>query len=420
MNRERRTRGTSTVDSVLAFKDASLFKDLGNQDLKRISSVMTGRTYAPNTLIFSEGSRGDSLYIITSGRVRVTKKTETGDEKTIAFLDKGDFFGEMALMDGRPRSASVAAVGYVNLLEIHWEDFNALLREDATFAFEILMAMIRSESLRLRQTNDRFTDFAQRGEAARLEIENMRQTIFSLISHELRTPLSVIKTSAEILGSGTIGEEKRRTFLERIDQQCNRLAKLIDDLITLSRIQGRRLDLRMAPFPIASAVQGAVDSLRLVAQEKGITLELSLPKKEAFVYGDEARVRDAVYNLVKNAVRFTKGGGKVSVEVASFIRLHPKKKGKSHPGFIRISVTDTGIGIPKERLDKILDPVQPLNSSSTMEVGGAGIGLSLTRQVVESHGGEIWVESEVGKGSKFSFTLPLERDPMRRPREGVA
>ncbi len=340
---------------------------------------------------------------------------EGGEESTITFLDKGDFFGEMALMDGKPRSASVSSVGYVRLLEIRWEDFNSLLKENAAFAFEILMAMIRSESLRLRRTNDKFTDFAQRGEAARLEIDNMRQTIFSLISHELRTPLSVIKTSAEILGSGTMGEEKRRTFLERIDQQCNRLAKLIDDLITLSQIQSRRLDLKMEPFPIASAVNGAIDSLRLAAEEKGIAIQLSLPTRDTFVYGDEARVRDAIYNLVKNAIRFTEGGGKVSVEAVCDDSQHAGERDGSRPGFVRISVTDTGIGIPKERLAKILDPLQPLDSNSTLEVGGAGIGLSLTKQVVESHGGEMWAESEVGKGSRFSFTLPSVEEPKKKP-----
>lgn len=391
--------------AISSRKKTSLVKGLGPSEITKIASVAKERSYPPHFLIFSEGSQGNSLHMITSGKVRVTKSVGGEIEETIAFLEKGEFFGEMTLLDGGPRSASVTTVGPVTTIEISRDSFKALLKKNSSAALGVLMSVIRSLSLKLRQTTNKFRDFAQRGEVAKSEVESMRQTIFSLISHELRTPLAVIKTSAEALGSRGIDEERRTAFLEKIEKQSNRLAKLIDDLITLSQIQAGRLEFDMTSFRIASAVDGAASSLKEMADEKGIALGLSLSKKIPLVYGDEAKVRDAIYNLLKNAIEFTREGGKVELEVS------PSKRSRLQ--FVRVSVRDTGAGIPQEKLGSIFDPFQQVDSSSTREIGGTGLGLSLTKEIVEAHGGEIWVDSKVGEGSTFTFTLPV-RDRSKR------
>lgn len=227
-------------------------------------------------------------------------------------------------------------------------------------------------------------------------VERMKTAFVSTVSHELRTPLTSIKGFVSTLLSDVDGyydQTTVREFYEIIDQECDRLVRLISDLLNVSRIEaGRALELNPKPIQLAGLIEKVASAQRSYTSKHEIVLEntADLPS----IVADEDKVDQILTNLTNNAIKYSPEGGKVTV------------RGASENGAVKISVLDQGIGIPKEHLAKVFDRFHRVDNRDTREVGGTGIGLFLVKHLVEAHGGEIWVESEVGKGSCFTFTLP--------------
>lgn len=219
-------------------------------------------------------------------------------------------------------------------------------------------------------------------------------------SHELRTPLTAIKGFVDNMIDGLTGplNEKQTRYLTRTKSNVDRLARLINDLLDLSRIEAGRIDLKPTHLPLVTLIKEVAESLRPVADEKLLSLEVSCLDHSVTAWADRDKVTQVLMNLIGNAVKFTPSQGKVTVAV--------QRNGHE---WVQISVADTGPGIPAEEANKIFDMFYQAAEVGQQKPKGTGLGLAISKSLVEMHGGEIWVESEVGRGSLFSFTLPARQ-----------
>jgi signal transduction histidine kinase len=227
------------------------------------------------------------------------------------------------------------------------------------------------------------------------ELDRLKSQLLSTVSHELRTPLASIKGFATTLLRQDVvwGDDTQREFLAIIDQESDRLSELIGNLLDMARVEAGTLRVEPEPTSLRPIVEETVGTFRLMASQYQFQIEM--PRRPPQIMADPRRVRQVLRNLLENAVKYSPAGGPILVAV------------KVHPDAVQIGVADRGIGIQPEHLDRVFDRFYQVDSASTRKVGGSGLGLSICKAVVEAHKGKIWVESQVGMGSSFYFTLPL-------------
>jgi signal transduction histidine kinase len=234
--------------------------------------------------------------------------------------------------------------------------------------------------------------------SAQLEAASRHKSEFlANMSHELRTPLNAVIGFSEVLLQRMFGAltDKQDEYLKDIYASGQHLLSLINDILDLSKIEAGRMELAPAPFHLPTALENAVTLVRERAGRHGITLELDLDPGLGELVGDERKVKQVLLNLLSNAVKFTLEGGRISL------------KAGRRDGAVAISVTDTGIGIAPEDQAAIFEEFRQVGSDETRKQEGTGLGLTLAKKFVELHGGRIWVQSDLGRGSTFTFTLPL-------------
>ncbi len=247
-------------------------------------------------------------------------------------------------------------------------------------------------------------------------LERLKSEFISIVSHELRTPLTAIKNSLEILLSGKTGEVTAQMdkFLNLAKRNVTRLSAIINDLLDLSKIEAGKMDFRFELTNINTPTEFIKNTFDTLAKEKNIEIALDLSKELDLVYIDSQRIEQVLTNLVSNAVKFTPENGKIVVstskitknEVAEtdFFEEKPKNLFKE---YIKISVQDSGIGIAEEDKHKVFDKFQQIENSLSRKVGGTGLGLPIAKQLIETHKGFIWLESEPNHGSTFSIAIPV-------------
>jgi two-component system phosphate regulon sensor histidine kinase PhoR len=229
-------------------------------------------------------------------------------------------------------------------------------------------------------------------------LERVRQDFVANVSHEFRTPLTAIQGFAETLLSGALEDPaNRRRFVEIIRDHATRLARLTEDLLELSRIEAGELKLEFQPVSVQQLVDSCVETASLKARAKELTLKVNVPEGLPTVRGDANRLQEVLQNLLDNAVQYTPCGGNIEVTAADSADQ------------IVITVSDTGIGIPQAEQSRIFERFYRVDAARSREAGGTGLGLSIARHIVEAHGGRIWVESTVGEGSRFHFSIPAAR-----------
>jgi two-component system phosphate regulon sensor histidine kinase PhoR len=229
-------------------------------------------------------------------------------------------------------------------------------------------------------------------------LESMRKDFVANVSHELKTPLTSIKGFIETLMESD-PEEKQvfHKFLTIINHETDRLTHLIDDLLAVSRLESGRAELSKADIPLAPLVEEIILSSGPRIHEK--QLEFTRKLEAPAIYGDENLLREVIINLFDNAIKYTPAKGKV--EIGSY---------KTDDGVV-FYVKDTGIGIPPESLNRIFERFYRVDKGRSREMGGTGLGLSIVKHIIERHGGKVFVASEPGRGSEFSFRLPLSKKP---------
>ncbi|SES94201.1 two-component system histidine kinase PnpS [Paenibacillus sp. NFR01] len=231
-------------------------------------------------------------------------------------------------------------------------------------------------------------------------LEKMRSEFVANVSHELKTPVAAVKGFAEtLLGGGVTDEKTARSFLQIIYDENERLNRLIGDILDLSKIENKRVNLECSPVHLIELFDSLLETLSKVAEKKKIHLSAKVPP-ELFIEGDEDKLRQIFINLVSNAISYTHDGGNVKVTVVN-------KQKKDGTEVVVFTVSDTGIGIPRKDLPRIFERFYRVDKARSRSSGGTGLGLSIVKHLVELHRGTITVESDLGIGSSFIIELPL-------------
>ena len=258
----------------------------------------------------------------------------------------------------------------------------------------------RSSALKLAEEKSREL------ETALLEIESVesvsraKSEFLANVSHELRTPLNSIMGFSGLLKDPSFGElnEKQRSYASHIHSSGEQLLNLINDILDLSRIESGGVAFRLDKIELANTIKDTLQMFKKKAISNNIEITIEIEKEIKEIEADEQKIKQVLSCLLSNAIKFTPAGGSIH------IRAHAPQA-----DFVEVSVKDTGIGIKSEDIPKLFKPFSLLEPVYTKTTKGVGLGLALTKRLVELHGGRIWVESEYGKGSKFIFTIPVKQ-----------
>jgi signal transduction histidine kinase len=237
-------------------------------------------------------------------------------------------------------------------------------------------------------------------------VDEIKSEFVSVASHELRTPLAAIKNAVQLILKGKTGpiNETQGKFLLMAERNINRLMNILNDLLDLSRIESGKMVMKFEELDLKGPIELILSSFKAQADEKTIKLNMEVPKEIPPVYGDREKIEQILANLVGNAIKFTPEGGEILISAQSY---------DGDGNMTGISVRDSGIGIPENQRDKIFEKFHQVEESLQRSSGGTGLGLAITKGLVEAHQGKIWVESEMGKGSIFTFTLPVSKGERR-------
>lgn len=227
------------------------------------------------------------------------------------------------------------------------------------------------------------------------ELEKIRQDFVANVSHELRTPLTTIKGYTETLLDGALKEEVGPRFLQVIQKHADRLTKIVEDLLTLSKIESKEFYLKWERLPLSGLIDDVLDFVKEAAEKKKISISRSILPSSLEVMGDRSYLEQVFINLLDNAIKYTHETGEISISAL--------EKGQRE---IQVVIKDNGIGIPKEDLSRIFERFYRVDKGRSQELGGTGLGLSIVKHLVQAHGGRVWAESKLGEGSTFYFTLP--------------
>jgi signal transduction histidine kinase len=236
------------------------------------------------------------------------------------------------------------------------------------------------------------------------EVDEVKDALISTVSHELRTPLTLIHGFAELLVEREMDPGRRRLAADEILQASRRLGRLIDDLLSVSRADSGRLVLAPRPFDLGPLIDRTVSPFRAATSSHSIQVELGdgLPT----VHGDPDRIEQVLTNLVSNAIKYSPEGGEITV-TAQVTEPGGQPQGpQANPRSVTVSVRDSGIGMSDRDMEGLFNRFYRVDRDEVRVTGGTGLGLYISRRLIEEHGGRIWAESEPGDGSVFSFTLP--------------
>ncbi|MBA2753704.1 MAG: PAS domain S-box protein [Chloroflexia bacterium] len=404
---------------------------LDDGQIRSLETVITNRSDDPNVRGFIFNSRDVTEHReAETALVEQAKQAEQARGETNAILDASSEAMILIAPDGRIVSAN--------------RRFGELFDQDITEVFGRSMRDYRIETERVFADSERFLDilrttlhdtsarvteiltqrypehrelalfsspvlaadgehlgrlFAFRDVTQEREVDRMKTEFVSLVSHELRTPLTSIKGYVDLLMEGEVGplKDDQREFLGIVGSNAERLVALINDLLDISRIEAGRVELQRAPLDFSRVVAGVLASLRPQIEAKGQQIEVALPPGLPPIDGDMDRLIQILTNLVANAHKYTPAGGRITISA------------RAGQGRLEFSVADTGIGMTDADQAQLFTKFFRARNRTTQEVGGTGLGLTITRSLIELHGGEITVSSAPDQGSRFTVSLPTSR-----------
>ncbi|MBI5840422.1 MAG: cyclic nucleotide-binding domain-containing protein [Chloroflexi bacterium] len=353
------------------------------------------KNYPPDTVLCREDAVENIFYMILEGDFEVTKMINKSEKRLLKTLTAGDFFGEMALIHNAPRAASVASKTDVIVLELDKEGFNKVLKHSPS----VSMAMVREISNRLRQ-NDEMAIEDLRVRAAELaeayqklaEQEMARREFLTNVAHELRTPLMAASGYLSHLQRGVLSGDQLNTAVDTVARNVGQIVSLVNDILFLQEIELVLPDFQPVDMPgIADAV---LENYRKKAEARGIKFKVQGERNLPQVWGDARSLERAMTALVDNAVKFSHNDGDIEIRMTT------------RNDRVEIAVEDHGIGIKPEDRPHIFDRFYHAENNGDELYGGLGLGLAITRQVIQQHKGSLDVESKHGKGSTFTMSLP--------------
>jgi signal transduction histidine kinase len=366
---------------VVTLETSELFRHLNADELRILKSFARERTYRAGEDIFREGDAGDGIYSVKEGQVEISGIVGENVRVSFSKVGAGEIFGEMAVLEDKPRSASATA------------------REDTTVYFleraEMLKMVERSPTLSLmllREISHRLREFNQHYLREVLQTERLAIVgrFARSIVHDLKNPLNIIGLTAEMAGSAQAPLEMRKDAQARIRKQVDRISDMIGEILDFT--QGSQSAVILAPFEYDQFLQRLLEEIRPEAALKSAALELDSPLPEVKLLLDPKRLRRVFYNLIHNATDAMPRGGKV------LLRFMPNKTE------VVTEIEDTGPGIAPEIADDLFEAF-----ATHGKAHGTGLGLSICKRIIEDHRGWISARNELGRGAIFSFGLPLAK-----------
>jgi signal transduction histidine kinase len=351
-------------------------------------------SYLPGAVLCRENEVEDRFYMILEGDVEVTKNVNNNEERLLKTLGPGDFFGEMALIHNAPRAATVIAKTPLTTLELDKAGFDRVLHNSSSIA----MAMVSEISNRLRE-NDQMAVADLRIRASELaqayqklaEQELARREFLTNIAHELRNPLMVASGYLQMLQKGLMEGPQLKAGIETVARNVQQIVSLVNDILFL-----QEMDLVLPEFQavdMRDVAVAVIERYKSKASDRSVNLRLVSDTDLPAVLGDSKSLERALMALVDNAIKFSPMGGDVEIRM------------KQKDGQVMVAVEDHGIGIPTENISRIFDRFYHMDRSGDDLFSGIGLGLAITRQVIEQHHGSLDVTSTSGKGSTFTVTL---------------
>ena len=370
------------------------FPGIKTDEIEELIANSSVHSYAPGSILCREDHIEDRFYMILEGEVEVSKNINNNEERLLQTLGPGDFFGEMALIHTAPRAATVTAKSALTTLELDKAAFNRVLHNSTSIA----MAMVSEISNRLRE-NDQMAVDDLRVRASELadayqklaEQDLARSEFLTNIGHELRTPLMIATGYLQMLQRGIVSGDQLTAAIDTVARNVQQIATLVNDILFL-----QEMDLVLPEFQqvdMNEIARQVFARYNPKAKERNVNLRLIPSPSLPPVSGDSKSLERALMALVDNAIKFSPKGGDVE------IRMSDRNE------HIQVAVEDHGIGISKESLQNIFDRFYHIERSGDDLFGGVGLGLAITRQVIQQHQGNIDVESEPGKGTIFTLTL---------------
>lgn len=333
------------------------------------------------TEIFHEGDAGDGVYVIRAGLVEISSMITTETQCVFTRMGPGEIFGEMAVIEELPRSATAVTLKDTDVYFMPCAEMRQLLKNSPKLAFTVSQEISR----RLRE----FDQFHLR-EAVLAERLSTLGTFARSIVHDLKTPLTVIGLSSEIGCAANATPEKRAESRDRIRRQILRINDMVGDILEFTR--SARSETALSPADYSEFMAELLSELQMETTPKSIQLERKNEPPSVKISLDARRLRRVIFNLVHNAFDVMPEGGKISLEFQA--------NGKE----IVTQIEDTGPGIAPAVADKLFQPFVTFGKEQ-----GTGLGLSICKKIIEDHKGRIWVRTEPGRGAIFCFSLPLAK-----------
>ena len=370
------------------------FPGIKPDEIEELITNSQVRSYAPGSVLCHENATEDRFYMILEGDAEVTKVINNAESRLLKTLGPGDFFGEMAIIHNAPRAATVTAKTELTTLELDKAGFDRVLRNSSSIA----MAMVSEISERLRE-NDQMAVDDLRMRASELaqayqklaEQELARREFLTNIAHELRTPLMVASGYLQMMQKGVMDNTQLSSGVDAISRNIQQIVSLVNDILFL-----QEMDLVLPEFQAVDMNEVAktvVARYKPKADERNVELRFIPSSGLHPVSGDSKSLERALMALVDNAIKFSPKGGDVMIQF------------DQKDDDIFVSVADQGIGIAEENMPRVFDRFYHLEKHDDDLFGGIGLGLSITRQVIEQHHGKLDVESTPGNGSIFTLTL---------------
>lgn len=380
-------------------KKVYFFKDLSDAAIKKMVNVCHKTLVEDGHIIFLEGEKADRFYIVIGGAVEVWKDYNKQNAEMLAVHGPGHLFGEMALIDDKPRSATIVAGTNTKLLYINRKDFHKIIRENVTIALSIM----KSVSSMVRKSNESYVENLREQnvelEQAYKELKEAQEELLraerlsalgkfsSLILHDIKNPLSILRGYAEMLNINPDDPEKVKKYSGKIISEADRINILATELLDFSRGDIR---LNIGIVDIEEFINIVIENIsaKFLALKIEITMDLGFKGK---ILMDKNRMLRVFTNLANNSAKAMPNGGEFSINVS-------RKE-----SYLYFEVADTGEGMSQEVLKKIFEPFFSFSKS-----GGTGLGMSIVKSIIDAHEGVLSVQSKEFEGTTFTIALPIK------------
>lgn len=388
-------------------KDVVIFSESDNQIRKRLANSLVDVFVLKDQAVFHKGDSLNAMYIIVQGKVKV----HDGVHIFTQFKEK-DFFGEYSLIDSSVRSATVTATEDTHLLRLDQKEFLKIIEDNVDVSKAVLKALIK----RLRDNNVLEEKMAQNSlkishqrdelDQQRKELEELNATkdkFFTIIAHDLKNPFNTVIGLSELLIERyeTYDSAKIKEFINQIHIFSNNAYNLLEDLLQWARSQTGKMKVKPEKVNLLDLSVENMTIFKEMADKKGVNLESRI-NIDLYAYIDRNMITTVLRNLISNAIKFTRANDTIILAA------------KVNNNFIEVSVSDTGIGIPYDNIDKIFKIDSNISTQGTDDESGTGLGLIISHEFVEKNGGTIIVKSEEGKGTTFMFTVPIINEKINK------